>query len=289
MFYISLPYFYENYQFNQFFKNYVNNCNQFNNKLITKFNIEYAYGAFPWSYWNGGINNHQGAAVLAPEIQSIFSQSITPLRIDASNIYIQKNNYYDIHENTILKIANGHNTTYEISDINLMQYISEKNLNNKFIISNNAQLLHKFNTDILNVFQERPEIDFINIGYNPFIESKDNIILSQIKDINKLEVSIGHCQKCNFQQCLQCSNNEQNNIYNFSKQSFFVNCPSEYKPLNYYEEIKPYLKQGIKHFKLVTNININNLRDFNINIIKSFVKPEYQGECIDEYYRTISK
>ena len=125
-------------------------------------------------------------------------------------------------------------------------------------------------------------IDLINIGYKT-----ENINLSEIIDKNKLEISIGICQNCSTEQYLACSQNEQKNIYNFSKQSLFFSCPSEYKSINYYEEIKPYLKQGIKHFKLITSPK--NLQEFNINIIKSFVKPEYQGECINGYYQTISK
>lgn len=283
MFYISLPYFYENYEFNSFFKEYIEHCrNNKINKLVANFNIEYAYGSFPWSYWNGGINNHRSFAVLANDIQHLLTQTNIPIRIDASNIYITKTDFYDTHENTILKIANGTNTTYEISDLGLMSYISERNLNNKFIISNNAQLLHPFDIDILNVFQERPEIDFINIGYN-----LSDINFSQIKDKNKLEISIGYCQNCLTEKCLQCSNNESKNIYNFSKMSFFINCPEEYKIFNYYNEIQSYLKCGIKHFKIITSPN--NLTEFNINIIKSFIKPEYQGECINEYYKRIFK
>lgn len=282
MFYISLPFFYENYQFNQFFKQYINNNNQFReNKLIAKFNIEYTYGAFPWSYWNGDINNHSGIAILASDMKPIIDQSFTPIRINASNIYVKDTDYYDIHENSILRIVNGNNVAYEISDINLMQYISKSNLNNKFILSNNAQLLYDFNIDTLNIFQKYSEIELINIGY----KLNENIDYTQLK--HKLEISIGHCQNCPQERNFQCITNEQKNIYNYSKVSLFMNCPFEYKPVNYYEEIQPYLKQNIKHFKIVTNSK--NLKEFNINIIKSFVKPEYQGDCINEYYKWIER
>lgn len=287
MFYISLPYFYENFKFNQFFKNYVNNCNHTkNDKLIEKFNIEYAYGSFPWSYWNGGINNHQGAAVLAPQMQLIIAQTDIPLRIDMSNIYIQAEDYYDIHENAILKVLNGTNSSYEISNTNLMEYISLKNLDSKFIISSNTQLLEEFNTNTINKFYGQQQINLINIGYNPFIQL-ENFNLNEIKDKNKLEVSIGYCQNCSLKEQLKCINTEQKSISCYSNKSLFIDCPFRYQPIDYYTEIKPYLNNGIKHFKFITNLK--NLKDFNINIIKSFVKPEYQGECINEYYRTISK
>ena len=130
------------------------------------------------------------------------------------------------------------------------------------------------------MFQEQDNIEFINIGYN-----LNYINFSQIIDKNKIEISIGYCQNCSLETNLQCINNEQKNIYDFSSCSLFINCPFKYEPVNYYKDIEPYLKQGIRHFKIITGPK--NLKDFNINIIKSFVKSEYQGECIDEYYRKI--
>ena len=153
-------------------------------------------------------------------------------------------------------------------------------------ISNNAQLLYAFDSNILNIFQKYQEIELINIGYNPFEQLKD-IDFSQIQNKNKLEISIGHCQNCSLDKYLECSKSEQKNIYNFSKLSLFTNCQNECKNFNYYNDIKPYLKQGIKHFKIISKPN--NLTEFNINIIRSFVKPEYQGECINEYLQRISK
>ena len=121
---------------------------------MAKFNIEYVYGAFPWSLWNGGYNIHVGNAVLSTEMNSLLNWASIPLRIDASNINLIENDYFDIHENATLKAVNGTNTAYEISSTELMDYISEHNLNNKFIISNNAQIIHPFSEQILNIFIE---------------------------------------------------------------------------------------------------------------------------------------
>jgi hypothetical protein len=65
----------------------------------------------------------------------------------------------------------------------------------------------------------------------------------------------------------------------------YLNCPCENKIVNYYQELIDFYKQGVKHFKITTNSS--DLNTFNINIIKSFIKPEYWGECINEYYKTI--
>lgn len=289
MFYISLPYFYKNYKFNQYFKNYIDNTRLYStDKLIADFSIDYVYGSFPWSLWNGHINNHQGLAVLNEEMKNIISNSKSPLRIDASNIFLSQTDYYDVHENATLKLLNGINVAYEISNIDLMDYILTQNPYNKFIISNNIQFTTQpFNSQVINIFSEERNIDLINLGYNPFVETNSIIDLTQIDNKNKLEVSIGHCQACLHSKQLFCAKNEQKNIYLYSKHSSFLNCPYEYNVRNYYNEIKPYILQGIHHFKIVANPS--KLEDFNLSIIRSFIKPEYQGECINGYYREISK
>ena len=153
MFYISLPYFYNNFRFNEYFKNYIeDSLRSKSNKLVANFNIEYAYGAFPWSYWNGGINNHSGNAVLTPDMKNIFAQTNIPLRLDMSNIYLVQEDYFDVHGNSILNMANGTNIVYEISNTNFMNYLTGKTLNNRFVISNNAELIHQFNSEIINIF-----------------------------------------------------------------------------------------------------------------------------------------
>lgn len=280
MFYISLPFFYENYQFNQFFKEYVTMSRQLkHSKLIADFNIEYSYGAFPWSYWNGGYNTHTGKAVLTTEMKNFFNKLSIPARIDFSNVNLQASDYLDIQGNAIIRTANGMNITYEISIIDFMDYLSNNNLNNKYIISNNAQIIHPFDEDILNAFIQKDSIDLINIGHGL------NFDLSLIENKNKIEISIGYCGHCSLNKQLQCSYNEQQNIYNYSGESMYLNCPCENKIVNYYQELINFYKQGIKHFKITTNSS--DLNTFNINIIKSFIKPEYWGECINEYYKTI--
>lgn len=283
MFYISLPYFYENYKFNNFFNHYIIECNKTcgASKLVDNFAIEYVYGSFPWSIWNGGANSHIGKAILSPDIEYIINIVNTPIRFDASNILLKENDYFDLHENAILRIANGTNNIYEISNFNLMNYISNQYLNNKFIISNNLQNTTDLNEDLINILIDDNSIELINLGYHLEYD------IQKINYKNKIELSIGYCGNCSTKQNLICSFQEQQNIYNYSGNSLFINCSSCNKNTNYYNEILPLYKKGIKHFKITTAIS--NLNDFNINIIKSFVKPEFQGECIDEYYRSVAK
>lgn len=271
MFYISLPYFYQNKKFNDFFKNYIYNHKE---QLIHYFSIEYCYGAFPWSTWNGGYNTNIGKAVLVPEMEHIFNSTENTIRIDWSNCFLKEEDFYDIHENAVLKLLSNTGGVCEISNIDLMNYIINYDKNIKFIISNNFQLLYPFSNNLIKIFSEQENIDFISIDNLSGLDI-DNI------DKSKIEIIIKNC-KCENEIFLQCCKNEQINNYDFTKHSNFYNCPKA-KHINYLQEILPYYKQGYTHFKIMPNIT--NLNDFNINIITSFIKPEYIGECLIEYYR----
>lgn len=281
MFYISLPFFYENYKFNNFFKNYVNQeIKKTSSKLIDKFNIAYVHGSFPWSLWSG-YNTCQGPAVYTSQMLPHITTSQSIIRLDCSNIFLQQQDFYDIHQNAILKTIIMNNHAYEISSFNLMKYISEQNINSNFIISNNAFSSYKLNESNLNLLCEQSNIDLINIGTDLSID------LSKIKHKQKIEIDITSCNICPYEKYQQCKINEQKSNYNFSQYSILQSCSYKKELINYYDLIQFYYKQGIQYFKI--NSYTTDLQQFNINIIKSFIKPEYQGECIDEYYKYINK
>lgn len=273
MFYISLPFFYQNFKFNNFFKQYLLNNPD---KMIAKFGIEYCYGSFPWSYWAGDINGHKNHAVLYPEMQYIFKMTEVPIRIDWSNCFLNTTDMYDTHENVTLELLKGSNNVCEISDLNLLNYISNLDLNLKFVISNNAQILHPFTEELLNLYSEQDYIDLISVSNISTININNN-------NKKKIELIIGGCSKCNSDNQLQCKKLEQASIYEFSGKSIITNCKNSSEFIDYYSEIKEYLSQGFSHFKIVTNST--DLNSFNINIIKTFVKPEYVGDCLIEYYK----
>lgn len=277
MFFISLPCFYPNYKFNNFFKKYIINNPD---KIITEFRIEYFYGSMPWSYWNGHINNHTGKAALYPEMSYLFRMAEAGVRIDWSNCFLTENDFNDVHENATLKLLAESSNVCEISDLKLLTYIANVDINMKFIISNNSQILHPFSNDLINLLADQEYIELITVN---------NI---QDFDLNnlpkkKIEIPIGGCTKCDLNQQLHCSRLEQASIYSFSNNSSIQNCNSSAPISNYYEAIKPYLNQGFTHFKITTNTS--DLNNFNMIIINSFIKPEYIGECINEYYKSLNE
>jgi len=246
MFYISLPHFYTNSKFYNFFKSYISNPYN-TDKLVAKFNIDYCYGNFPWSYWNGDKNCHYGKAVMHPDMQKFIINFNNFIRLDESNIYLKEKDYEDVHENTTLNLILNTGAVCEISTIEVMNNILLKYPNTNFIISNNAQILNLFTEKQINDFINNKNIQLISISN---IEDLD---LSLIQDKSKLEIIIDNCKNCSCITRLQCNTVEHMNIYNFSEKTIYPKCDKSILINNYYEELKPYLQQGIKHFKINTN------------------------------------
>lgn len=274
MFYIRLPYFYQNYKFNTFFKNYITAHSE---SLAMKFSINYCYGAFPWSIWNGGHNVHTEEAVLVPQMQDLFLQTNTPICIDWSNTLLQEQDIYDIHENATLRTLKYTGSACEVSDLAYMNYIQTQDKTLKIIISDKAQVFAPFNESIINTFCEQESIELININ------SLNGYDISKLSNKAKIEITVGCCSKCPINTQLQCALLEQNNIYNYDGNSIYLNCKNIQKPINYLDAIMPMLHQGITHFKLETSLN--NLNEFNLSLLTSFIKPECLGEYLSEYYR----
>lgn len=263
MFYISLPYFYQNKKFNQFFSEYVKK-NQ--NKLKQPFFIDYCYGSFPWSYWNGGKNNNYGQNILFPEMVSIIKNYNMPICIDWSNCFLSEQDFCDIHEKATIK-ASLDSTYFEISDLMLLKHINKNNLNNKIIFSNSSDILYK-------------DISFDNLVQQDYIYLSQNLNTSLIE---KVEINIGGCYNCPIQVQEECTKIEQASIYSFSEQSKKINCIYSYENKNYYDLILPFLKKGYTHFRI--NTNYYNLNNFNLLLINSFIKEEFIGDCLNEYLK----
>lgn len=269
--YISLPDFYWNKEFNNFFSVYVN-LNK--DKLKTDISIEYFYGSFPWSLWNGGYNSNSGAAVLYDEMQRIFSNLNRPVILDCSNINLTDNDLYDRHMNTILSLADNGSNMIEFSDFKVFDYITNLYSNYHFVLSRGAELFNDFDSDIINLILENDKINLINL----------NLPIENIQNKNKIELMIGNCcQYCSNKQQLDCIYKEQCNQYNFSEYTNYVNCINSIPNFNYLDQIQHYNKMGYTHFKIMPQQDYTKLQYFNLTLIKNFIKEEYQIDCIKEY------
>lgn len=270
--FIGLPYFYENYKFNYYFTNLITEHPE---KIKINCKIDFFYGAFPWSLWNGGVNSNQNNQVLYYDIIQSFNKIILdkPIVLDCSNIFLQEIDKFNIYQNIILKELNGSSVYLEISDLTLLNYIKEKYKYYKFIISDNINnIIPLENEKILNNFLNNDDILKVILPNN-------FQFLNQIEHKNKIILPIGQCYNCN--NFKECSIIEQKAQVNFSELSKFNSC-SIYKFPNYLEEIQYYNNYGINHFKISPIKGNYNLLEFNYNILKSFIKEEYIVDVIEE-------
>ena len=264
MFYISLPFFYENQKFNNFFKKYIKNNPD---KLIAPFDIDFVHGSFPWCYWNGSINNNKGKILLLSDLSNIIDSSLIPINIDLSNLFLKDKDFFDTYGTIISSMLYN----CEISNFNLLQFISQYiNINMVFSISNKIQFFNNFTIeDIEDIISQ----DFISF----FITDNTDI---DFKNKNKIRISIDNCSLCKNKQ--QCIINENISIYNFSQNIVFNNCNQcNNNNNNYYELILPFIQKGYQYFKI--DAKNDNLNELNESIVKSFIKPEYIGDCFYEY------
>lgn len=270
---ISLPLFYENYKFNNFFKQY----SYEKNKTVIDFNIEYSYGSFPQSSWNGGPNIYHNNLVLYGEMERLRQKSFIPFRIDCSNCFLNDNDYYDRHQNVILDIYSDSGNIIDISNLKLLNHLQEKYLNLQYSFSNNAEILHQFNPDIINTIIEQDNCVLVTFN-------SANII-NDIKNKQKCELVIGKQCPCPVNTYLQCISIEQNNQLNFSKNSQFQSCAKTIKKIDYIKEIEN--NKIFSHFKIAPPKDIKQLYTFNQNLIFNFIKPEYWEECLNLYQKGI--
>ncbi len=89
MIYFGLPRFYDNFKFNEFLSDYIEN-----NSSHCRFKccIEFAYGNFPFCFWNGGVNNNDKTEnIVDAEAALTFTQdNHLPICLDISNIFLEK-------------------------------------------------------------------------------------------------------------------------------------------------------------------------------------------------------
>lgn len=283
MIFLSLPLLYDNLELNNFLKKFIyahQNKEIFNIPLV----IESAYGSFPYSSWNGDVNNNWGKVLPTyNNFQSFFNKVDMPVRIDCSNIFLTKEDLYDVHQNIILQLGDSCGNILEISDLGVFNYLKENYKNYFFIVSKNIDLIHPVDADIINVFTEQEDFYLFNLP-NKF--NKDQEFLKTLNNKFKIEINIGcKCQCNNSQQEQQCNEQEMHNQLEFSGCSIYQDCvyTNPYMSLNILDDIKYFTELGFSHFKIETP-PISKIPLFNNYLIKNLIKPEYQLEFKNDFY-----
>lgn len=271
MIYLTLPYFYENYKFNKYFYNLTI---EYQERFKTKIKIESVQGSFPWSLWSGDTNSNLENQILYKNLINTISEIsfLTPIILDCSNFLLDKEDYFDIYQNLILKISNDTSIYLEIADLDLYNYIKGHYPFYNYILSNKINYILPMDNKIINSFLNKT--DFIKI-----ILPNNYSNIKELSNKQKLMITIGECDSCsNYQNCLI---QEQKNQINSSRSSTFNTC-EKFSFINYLDKIEQYKMQGINHFKISPIKGKNNLLEFNFNLLKNFIKEEYLNDCIEE-------
>lgn len=284
MIFLSLPYFYENLEFNNILKQETILCRQRQNNFF-KIPIEIinSYGSLPFSFWNGDLNNNYNSnkLLLYNDINNIISKSYIPIRLDCSNIYLEDKDFQDTHQNIILSLMDNSNNYIELSNINLYNYINQQFNSYNFIFSKKADLIHPLTIDIINTILEQNLFYLINL---PDRFKNDINFLKSITNKNKIEITIGN--RCSYKKCNQlnyCAKQEQLNQIMYSGLTNYncnlTNCYNNNDEL--IQEINFFYNLGFNHFKIEAPTLDKNL-SFKIYLINNLINSKYQLQLINK-------
>lgn len=263
MIYFTLQNFYENQKLNNIL--FIIH-QQFIDSFKAPIKFIYTAGSFPYTYWNGGINNNFGIGNNTYDtVIKYYQTNLLPLRINCSNINLNKEDFNDTIMNVILDLLNNSSNAIELSNLELYEYLYNKYPNFHYILSNNFNLINPLTPELINKLNEISDFYFIQIPLN---KVKDFDYLKAIKNKKNIELPIGDI-------CGNCSNLDQCNIqeqiaqYNYSDSFTKMNC-SKCLGLNgiiSLEDIqKNYIPLGFHNFILPDYYDSKNN-----NMIKFFI------------------
>ena len=242
MIFLSLPYMYENLDFN----NKLKAAQVYHEAFFTKTSIEMCYGSLPFSYWNGDLNNNYS------------KQPLLEYRLDAGH---NQGNYI------------------EISDLGVYTFLKDEYSGYDFILSSNADFTHPLTAEIINAFIEQKFFYLINL---PNRLKNNIEELNKIIDKNKIIIHIGERCKCgHLDKINYCKAQEQLNQINFSNRTMY-NCQymNTYNDnTELYNEIIHFQKLGFSHFRVEAPSLIRN-REYQLYLIDNLIKPEYKVQVV---------
>ena len=217
MIYFTLQNFYENQKLNNIF---LIIQDKFPDSFKVPVKFIYTAGSFPYTYWNGGINNNFGIGNNTYDtIIEYSNNNLLPLRINCSNINLNSNDFDDTIMNVILNLLNNSSNAIELSNLELYEYLYKKYPNFHYILSNNFDLINPLTPDLINKLNEICDFYFIQIPLNKI---KDFNFLKAIKNKRNIELPIGDI--CNCSNLNNCNIQEQIAQYNYSDSFTRINC-----------------------------------------------------------------
>lgn len=195
MIYFTLPDFYQNFKINQFL---LKASSMWEDKFKVPVHFSLMSGSFPFSSWNGGFNNNKGTYSFLSQDPSLqvfplyydydsYKYSDVPFRLNCSNVCLEDFDFLDEHMNTILKLNENGCNEIELSNLNLLMYISEKYPEYTFVFSDNADLIKPMDIDMINSLTSFDQLSCIKL---PFRFNTDLELLKSIENKKKIELVV---------------------------------------------------------------------------------------------------
>lgn len=279
-----LPNFFENYMINHFLL--------YQSKVVrapvfkTDLQFTYVSGSFPFSSWNGGLNNNKGVVFPLYSEYSLYEKVMVPIRFNCNNVCLEQFDYTDEHMNVILKINENGANTIEITNLELMMYIAEKYPLYKFIFSERADLIKPYTIEDINEVSQLEQFDIIKIPqrFNTQIDE-----LKQIQKKNKVEIIVNTRCPLNCEHYNQCSikEDEEQNIFisngtieNCQKNISFTTSLNQAISLKDITEI--YEPLGFRNFSMLPILNTHKFENVLV-FFKYFFKEEYVAKMLEEF------
>lgn len=262
MIYFTLQNFYENQKLNNILFIVQD---KFPDSFKVPVKFIYTAGSFPYTYWNGGINNNFGVGNNTYDTVIEYSNNnLLPLRINCSNINLNPNDFNDTIMNVILNLLDNSSNAIELSNLELYEYLYKKYPNFHYVLSNNFNLINLLTPELINKLNEICDFYLIQIPLNKI---KDLNFLKAIQNKRNVELPVGDICKCTSLD--DCNIKEQIAQYNYSDSFTKINC-SKCSGLNYSLSIEDiqntYVPLGFHNFILPDYCNSKNN-----NIIKFFI------------------
>lgn len=283
MIYFTLPNFFFNFKINNFFSSLTIKHKEYF-KIPVAFN--YCSGNFPYCYWNGGYNTNVGKGPVYEDFIRYSAINNTAIIFNCANIFLNKeNDFEDTMTNLILKENENGSNMIEVSDLNLFYFLKNKYPDYNFIFSKEAQLVTNYDTSFVNDLIKSSFFKRISL---PESFTLDLDFLKEIKERDKIELSINTVCDFSCEKYFECLKNTHELQYNFCKDNLFKRCAlcesyQNRKPLIDLNDIKKYyVPLGINHFRIseVIHDKKDNLLFF---LIDYFIKDEYKYVVLKKY------
>lgn len=280
------------YKINAFFLSEIVGHSHISPFLREKVDFNQIFTDFSNNPWGGGLNNFSSDLIMYQQLEEFFNKNKIrlALRLDCSNVFLSKEDFFNTYNNLILEKGSNGSTVIEISNLQLYSFIKEKfPIYTKFILSPNAWQIIDLTPEMVNAICENN--DFHLISLPPHLAHNEEY-LQALTYKNKIEITVNpicpiYCP--NYGECIKFEN-EAN--HNFSEKTVIKTCQ---KRFNYYKNPQvsdfPYLKEkysplGITHFKIAEfpHLSENDI-DYFLFLVQYFVKDEYHEQVIKKFLK----